>query len=336
MNFEKLPTIEPAAFYVDVAFRRGSEAASSAKDVRGMRVRVTKLDRLRRADLARVQAVTQTLIDNAERIKQAFPVVDKLPPFYRELAQTALDMDAYRQGLYRIGRVKAVLLGLRRKYGLKLRGARDDAAIHTTRKEFLGRAASVIKDVSGALTALAAARQSFKSFPDIRTDVPTVVIAGFPNVGKSTLLKALTGSAPEIAPYPFTTKQLMVGYRRDGTVVQYIDTPGLLDRPLAKRNPVERHAILALKHLATLVLFVVDASESCGFAIGLQLRLARECRDEFPRLLFAVSKQDLARPEQLEHALRELPGAIVIAAEKAVGIPVLLDAITKALKPSAP
>jgi nucleolar GTP-binding protein len=330
MNFEKLPTVESPAFYIDLAFRRGSEAGQQAKQARG--VRLTKADKLRKAELGRLHAVVQTLIDNLERLKQAFPVIEKLPAFYRELGKTVLDMDAYRQGLYRIGRVKPVLMGLRRTYALKLRGARDLAQLHAARLSFLGRAASVINDAGPALKALAEARRLMKSFPDIRTDLPTVVIAGFPNVGKSTLLKALTGSTPEIAPYPFTTKQLMVGYRRDGQVIQFIDTPGLLDRPLEKRNPVERQAILALSYLATLVLYIVDPSETCGFPIEVQLKLARECQREFPRILFTIGKADLATPEQLGQAKKELSGALVMSAEKATGIRELLAAVAKALK----
>jgi nucleolar GTP-binding protein len=331
MNFEKLPTVEQQLFYVDLAFRRGSESANQAKKSPGRR-KLTKFDKLRRAELSRAHAVTQTLVDNFERLKQAFPVIEKLPAFYRELGKTVLDMDAYRQSLYRIGRVKPVLFGLRRTYTMKLRGARDAASLHAARQAFLGRAASVVHDIGPALKSLAEARKTMRAFPDIRTDVPTVVIAGFPNVGKSTLLKALTGSTPEIAPYPFTTKQLMVGYRRDGQVIQFIDTPGLLDRPLERRNPVERQAVLALSYLATLVLYIVDPSETCGFPLDVQLKLARECRQEFPRILFTIGKADLATPEQLAQARQELPGALVMSAEKATGIDALLAAVAKALK----
>ena len=48
---------------------------------------------------------------------------------------------------------------------------------------------------------------------------------------------------------------------------QIIDTPGLLDRPIADKNEIERQAIAALDHLADLILFIIDSSETCGYSI---------------------------------------------------------------------
>src|SRR6266404_2216215 len=53
-----------------------------------------------------------------------------------------------------------------------------------------------------------------------------VVILGAPNVGKSRLLTRLTRAAPEVAPYPFTTREPYAGMMEWQDVkVQLIDTP---------------------------------------------------------------------------------------------------------------
>lgn len=52
------------------------------------------------------------------------------------------------------------------------------------------------------------------------------VIVGAPNVGKSRLLTRLTRAAPEVAPYPFTTREPYAGMMDwQDTKVQLIDTP---------------------------------------------------------------------------------------------------------------
>src|SRR4029453_572282 len=52
------------------------------------------------------------------------------------------------------------------------------------------------------------------------------IILGGPNAGKSTLLARLTRATPEIAPYPFTTREPQPGMMPwEDVLVQLIDTP---------------------------------------------------------------------------------------------------------------
>src|SRR5260370_17564147 len=54
------------------------------------------------------------------------------------------------------------------------------------------------------------------------------VIVGAPNTGKSRLLSRLTRAAPEVAPYPFTTREPHVGMMEwEDVHLQLIDTPPL-------------------------------------------------------------------------------------------------------------
>jgi len=115
--------------------------------------------------------------------------------------------------------------------------------------------------------------------PDIRPDEPAIVIAGYPNVGKSSFVNRVTRASNQIAEYPFTTKGVQIGhFERDHVRYQIVDTPGLLDRPEDERNDIERQAVSALEHLADVVVFVLDPSGDC-YPLNVQLELREEVRE---------------------------------------------------------
>ena len=55
------------------------------------------------------------------------------------------------------------------------------------------------------------ARDTLRKLPSIDSSEPCIVVAGSPNVGKFTNF-SLSSGEPEIASYPFTTKQLHLGH----------------------------------------------------------------------------------------------------------------------------
>ena len=82
-----------------------------------------------------------------------------------------------------------------------MKKSKDITAINKYRREFYGRVNSVLQQVKKDLIYLEACRKIMKSYPTIKTSIQTVVLAGYPNVGKTTLLRTLTGATPKIASY---------------------------------------------------------------------------------------------------------------------------------------
>ena len=65
------------------------------------------------------------------------------------------------------------------------------------------------------------------------------------------------------------------------SIVQVIDTPGILDQPLEDRNTIEMISITALAHLRAAVVYVIDVSEQCGESLESQLSLFNNIRPLF-------------------------------------------------------
>ncbi|MEM2715305.1 MAG: GTPase, partial [Candidatus Thermoplasmatota archaeon] len=163
-----------------------------------------------------------------------------------------------------------------------------------------GRISSLLRQVDEDLKFIENARIKISKMPSISTDISTIVIAGYPNVGKSSILSILSTAKPEIAPYPFTTKGLVVGhfYINKGyeeEKIQIIEAPGLLDRPIEEKNEIEKQALVALKYLPKAIIFVLDASMHCGYPLENQFNLLEEIKKMFKvKIIVVENKVDLS------------------------------------------
>lgn len=296
MNFQDLKKVETGQFYLDVAFRGAIKRLDAARS--SIRIRTNKVEKVRRLEHLRVNVIRDKLDVCLERIIRGFPSLDALPEFYVELIKCSMDYQKIKKALSTINWAKQKIDELAKKTLVVINGATTQTAINKARKSFSGRVSSVMKRANKDLLFLEKTRKEMKDFPALKTSLSTVAITGFPNVGKSTLLKKLTGANPQIKNYAFTTKNLNLGYTTIGEErVQFVDTPGSLNR-YAKMNPIEKKSYLVMKYLADLVVFVFDLTET--YSLEDQTALFHRIQEfDKPIVLFA-SKTDLLDPEQIK------------------------------------
>jgi GTP-binding protein len=131
-----------------------------------------------------------------------------------------------------------------------------------------------------------------------------VALVGFPNVGKSTLIAAISAAKPKIADYPFTTLEPNLGVVRLDGATEYVvaDIPGLIEG--ASEGKGLGHQFLRHVERARVLCVLVDlAWESSGTPppaqqVGVLLdELGQYQPDllERPRLLVG-SRADIAGP----------------------------------------
>lgn len=285
MIFEKIHTVPTSDELTNKAFKRAARAMSG-KTIEGRDSRL-------RANESMVLTAANIFTDNLANIVRRFPSFEQLPTFYYELTDVLVGVEKLKMSLASVDWASRKIHDVARSYVGKIR---DADLPEPVRKEAFGRIASIVKSINKDLLFLNEARNILRKLPDVH-DEPTIVIAGYPNVGKSSFVSKVTGATPEIATYPFTTKGVAIGhFIRNDIRYQVMDTPGLLDRPMAERNNIERQAITAIQFLDAVVMFIIDPSESCGYEIEDQKHLLAEIRENFDLpLLVVANKAD--RPE---------------------------------------
>jgi len=264
--FENLQTTPRSEELIDKAFSRASRAgrAKSGTD----------------AQQSMLLTAANIVSDNLQNVVTDWPDFDRLDPFYYELADAIVDADALRQHLNELGWASNKATEIRYEYEPRLSGGLETAT--KFRKQAFARIADVVEEVEDDLLAVADAREQLRDLPDIRPSEPTVAVAGYPNVGKSSFVNEVTRASNEEASYPFTTTDIQIGHVEvDHIRYQLIDTPGLLDRPPEERNDSESQAVSALDHAGDAVLVVLDPSGDCGYPLDVQLELRADVVERF-------------------------------------------------------
>ena len=233
------------------------------------------------------------------RAIKSVPRIESLDMFKKELIDTLIGVRELKRVLAHFNKSLKIISRLKREYIYRLSRVKSEKEARKLTNEFLGRASSVIKKLKRSIELFNGYVVKLKEMPDIKP-LPTLLIAGCPNVGKTTLLNKITGSKAKIASYAFTTTRLNLGYATsDAKEVQVIDTPGLLDRKIEEMNNVERKAIIALKHLANAIAFVLDPTES-SYMIDAQKGLLTYIKRKFDMpIIVVISKVDIASDEQI-------------------------------------
>ena len=268
-----------------------------------------------RANEEFVRAVGAAVHDRLVYIIRGFPEFDQIPRFYREMADILFGMDRIKQSLGAVGWAAKHTKMVGNQLAVRTRKSDDTTVV---RKQTVARLASMVHQIDKDLIFLNEVRNVLRKLPHV-DDACTIVIAGYPNVGKSSFIRQVSSAVPEVASYPFTTKGVIVGHRQLGRErIQFVDTPGILDRPAQERNAIEKQALSAMMNIADIILFILDPSEHCGYPMEVQLNLLEEVQGmiDVP-LVVVANKSDLQVAE----------GYLSMSTEKGEGVEEVLAEI---------
>ncbi|CAG9860091.1 unnamed protein product [Phyllotreta striolata] len=306
-NFKKIAVVPTAKDFIDIILSKTQRKTPTVVH------KHYKITRIRSFYMRKVKFAQQSFHDRLTQILTEFPKLDDVHPFYADLMNVLYDKDHYKLALGQINTARHLIDNVAKDYVRLMKYGDSLYRCKQLKRAALGRMATIMKRQGSNLTYLEQVRQHLARLPSIDPYTRTIIICGFPNVGKSSFINKITRADVEVQPYAFTTKSLYVGHTDYKYLRwQVIDTPGILDHPLEERNVIEMQAITALAHLRACVLYFFDISEQCGHTLDEQVKLFESIKPLFANkpLIVVANKCDIIKLNELPEDKRAILNGI--------------------------
>nr|GAT50424.1 predicted protein [Mycena chlorophos] len=275
-----------------------------------------KISRIRNFYMRKVKFTQDSFDEKLGAILEDFPMLDDIHPFLAHLMNVLYDKNHYKLALGQLRTARHLIDQVAKDYVRLLKFGDSLYRCKQLKRAALGRMATVMRRQKDPLAYLEQVRQHISRLPAIDPNTRTLLICGYPNVGKSSFINKVTRADVDVQPYAFTTKSLFVGHLDYKYLRwQVIDTPGILDHPLEEMNTIEMQSITALAHLKSCVLYFMDLSEQCGFTVEAQCKLFHSIKPLFANkpTMLVINKIDVMRLEDLAPESRALVQEIIDA-----------------------
>ena len=256
-----------------------------------------KLNMRKDLELAKINFINIQANTILRKIISNFPKRKNLSNIHRELIDNSTTpLESQEESTHKLSEIANKIDATTQNFEEKIKRAKTHTTINFLMKKFLGKINSNFTKNKEHFKYLSQAQYNLSSLPKFK-DLPTIAIAGLPNVGKSTLMREITSSQVEVQHYPFTTKELLFGYIRENTQkkLQIIDTPGLLTRN--KHNQIEQKTNIIINSYAHYIIFILDFTQSCGYSLKQQLTLLKRTQEISKPLILYFSKTDIFTEE---------------------------------------
>jgi nucleolar GTP-binding protein len=295
-GFKRMQPVPPVASFLDIVLSKTQRKTPTVVH------KGYPIPRIRAFYMKKVKFTRDTFNEKISEIITDFPRLEDIHPFFADLANVLYDKDHYKLALGQLSTAKHLIEKVAADYVKLLKYGDSLYRCKSLKRAALGRMATILKRQKDALEYLEQVRQHMSRLPSIDPNTRTLLVCGYPNVGKSSFVNAITNAHVDVQPYAFTTKSLFVGHFDYKFLRwQVIDTPGVLDHPLEERNTIEMQSITALAHIRACVLFFIDISERCGYSIEQQVALFKSLKPLFSNkpAVIVLNKIDLIRPEDV-------------------------------------
>jgi hypothetical protein len=198
LGSEQVPT---AKDFVDVVLSRTQRQTPTVVRKR------FNISRIRQFYMRKVKHTQTVWNEKLSRLLSDFPKVDDIHPFYSDLLNVLYDKDHYKLALGQLSTARSLIDRVAKDYVKLLKYGDSLYRCKQLKRAALGRMAKTIRQQHASLAYLEQVRQHMSRLPSIDPNDRTVVVCGYPNVGKSSFMNNVTRADIDVQPYAFTTNR---------------------------------------------------------------------------------------------------------------------------------
>ena len=146
------------------------------------------MQRIRQFYMRKVKFTQSNWHDRLTTVLEDFPKVDDIHPFYADLMNVLYDKDHYKLALGQIHTCRNLIDKIAQDYLRLLKYGDSLYRCKQLKRAALGRMCTLMKRQSPSLAYLEQVRQHLSRLPSIDPNTRTLLVCGYPNVGKSSFM----------------------------------------------------------------------------------------------------------------------------------------------------
>ncbi|KAF5396315.1 Nucleolar GTP-binding protein 1 [Paragonimus heterotremus] len=181
-NFKSITVVPTAKDFIDIVLSKTQRKTPTVIH------KQYAIGRIRQFYMRKIKTCQQFFHDKLQAIVTDFPNVETIHPFYADLINVLYSKDHYKLALGQLNTAKNIIDGIARDQVKVLKYGESLYQCKTLKRTAFGRMCTVIKRQADNLKFLEDTRQHMSRLPTIDPDTRTLILCGFPNVGKSSFI----------------------------------------------------------------------------------------------------------------------------------------------------
>ncbi|CAH1765030.1 14949_t:CDS:2 [Entrophospora sp. SA101] len=190
-NFKRIQPVPSANDFLDIVLSKTQRKTPTVIH------KQYKITRIRQFYMRKVKFTQESFEEKLKNMLEEFPKLDDIHPFYSDLMNVLYDKDHYKLALGQINTARHLIDQVAKEYTRLLKFGDSLYRCKQLKKAALGRMATIMKRQKDSLAYLEQVRQHLARLPSIDPNTRTLLICGYPNVGKSSFINKMAGNIQE-------------------------------------------------------------------------------------------------------------------------------------------